>query len=274
MSQLDTATDRSREQRYQNEREYFDAVGERHGDEIAKKVIDESLIPPNMAKYVDVLASFVAAKGSPEKLHVLDLGCGYGIMSVLLARRGVRVTAVDLSPKLVEVTRRLCATNGVAERVEAKVGSAEALELGDGSVDAVAGTKILHHVNVGITSREVFRVLKPGGIGVFWEPTYKNPLFDFMNRLTRAIPNFPIAGTRYEHAISRGEIATMREVFGNVNLYPGPFAFFSHFAIVATRGNGGPLVDKCEAIDGVIDKLFPFLRRFSFHQIIEVKKSG
>ncbi|MBK7973471.1 MAG: hypothetical protein IPK07_09415 [Deltaproteobacteria bacterium] len=95
-----------------------------------------------------------------------------------------------------------------------------------------------------------------------------------MNRLTRAIPNFPIAGTRYEHAISRGEIATMRDVFGNVNLYPGPFAFFSHFAIVATRGNGGPLVDKCEAIDGVIDKIFPFLRRFSFHQIIEVKKNG
>lgn len=274
MSELHTAPDQSREQRYQNEREYFDAVGERHGDEIAKKVIDESLIPPNMAKYVDVLSSFVAARGNPENLHILDLGCGYGIMSVLLARRGVRVTAVDLSPKLVEVTRRLCETNGVADRVEAKVGSAEALELGDQSVDAVAGTKILHHVNVGITSREVFRVLKPGGIGVFWEPTYKNPLFDFMNRLTRAIPNFPIAGTRYEHAISRGEIATMRDVFGNVNLYPGPFAFFSHFAIVATRGNGGPMVDRCESIDGVIDKVMPFLRRFSFHQIIEVKKNA
>lgn len=274
MTNLDTTAGRTVEERYQNERAYFDAIGERHGDEIAKKVIDESLIPPNMAKYVDVLSSFVTARGNPENLHILDLGCGYGIMSVLLARRGVRVTAVDLSPKLVEVTRRLCETNGVGDRVVAKVGSAEALDLVDGSVDAVAGTKILHHVNVGVTSREVYRVLKPGGIGVFWEPTYKNPLFDFMNRLTRAIPNFPIAGTRYEHAISRGEIATMRDVFGNVNLYPGPFAFFSHFAIVATRGNGGPLVDKCEAIDGVIDKIFPFLRRFSFHQIIEVKKNG
>ncbi|MFN7951549.1 MAG: class I SAM-dependent methyltransferase [bacterium] len=272
MTNLDLAADPSVEARYQNERQYFDAIGERHGAEIATKIIDESLIPPNMAKYVEVLSRFVQAHGNPQDLHFLDLGCGYGIMSVLLARRGVRVTALDLSPKLVEVTKRLCERNGVADRVEARVGSAEQIELADQSVDAVAGTKILHHVNVGVTSREVYRILKPGGIGVFWEPTYKNPLFDFMNRLTRAIPNFPIAGTRYEHALSRGEIATMGEIFGGVQLYPGPFAFFSHFAIVATRGNGGPLVDRCEKIDGVIDRIFPFLRRFSFHQIIEVKR--
>jgi 2-polyprenyl-3-methyl-5-hydroxy-6-metoxy-1,4-benzoquinol methylase len=81
--------------RYRTEREYFDSIGDRHGDAIASKVIDESLIPPNMAKYVDVLSTFVASRGDPSKLHVLDLGCGYGIMSVLLARRGVRVTAID-----------------------------------------------------------------------------------------------------------------------------------------------------------------------------------
>ncbi len=260
------------DERYRTEREYFDSIGDRHGDAIASKVIDESLIPPNMAKYVEVLSSFVASRGDPSKLHVLDLGCGYGVMSVLLARRGVQVTAIDLSPKLVEVTKRLAERNGVADRIEVRVGSAEQIDLGDQTVDAVAGTKILHHVDVARTSREVLRVLRPGGGGFFWEPTYKNPLFDFFNKLTRAIPKFPIAGTRYEHPLSRQEVGAIGEVFGGVHLYAAPFAFFSHLALVATRGEGGPMVERGEELDGKIDRRFPFLRRFSFHQIIEVRR--
>jgi SAM-dependent methyltransferase len=39
-------------------------------------------------------------------VDVLDLGCGTGSLSLLLAQRGHRVTAVDLSPNMVELARR------------------------------------------------------------------------------------------------------------------------------------------------------------------------
>jgi magnesium-protoporphyrin O-methyltransferase len=44
----------------------------------------------------------------PRDLHdrrVLDAGCGTGLLAVDLARRGARVTAIDLSPTLVEMAR-------------------------------------------------------------------------------------------------------------------------------------------------------------------------
>lgn len=39
-------------------------------------------------------------------VDVLDLGCGTGSLSLLLAQRGHRVTGVDLSPNMVELARR------------------------------------------------------------------------------------------------------------------------------------------------------------------------
>lgn len=39
-------------------------------------------------------------------LHVLDAGCGAGQTTAALAQRGATVTAVDISPQLVEIARR------------------------------------------------------------------------------------------------------------------------------------------------------------------------
>ena len=45
--------------------------------------------------------------GDVEGLEVLDLGCGTGYFAREMARRGARVTAVDLSPKMLAHARRL-----------------------------------------------------------------------------------------------------------------------------------------------------------------------
>ncbi|GAA3898236.1 16S rRNA (guanine(1207)-N(2))-methyltransferase RsmC [Halomonas cibimaris] len=50
-------------------------------------------------------------------LKVLDLGCGDGIISAWLARRGHQVTAVDVNHFAVEATRRTLAANGLEGRV-------------------------------------------------------------------------------------------------------------------------------------------------------------
>jgi ribosomal protein L11 methyltransferase len=45
---------------------------------------------------------------------VLDLGCGSGILSVALVKLGATVTAIDIDPLSIEVTRENAAVNGVA----------------------------------------------------------------------------------------------------------------------------------------------------------------
>src|SRR5262249_16949706 len=46
--------------------------------------------------------------------QILDLGCGHGMAAVVLARRGARVTALDLSFGYLDEARRRAGANGVA----------------------------------------------------------------------------------------------------------------------------------------------------------------
>src|SRR6185503_9285363 len=63
--------------------------------------------------------------------RVLDLGCGSGVFSSRLAKTGLAVTGVDISPKLIEIGRKLY------PEVRLEVGDAEALAFEDGAFDAV-----------------------------------------------------------------------------------------------------------------------------------------
>ena len=55
---------------------------------------------------------------------VLDLGCGSGQVSVLAARMGARVRAVDIAPRMLEIARAGAAAAGVSERVVFEGGDA------------------------------------------------------------------------------------------------------------------------------------------------------
>src|SRR6266436_2814805 len=51
-------------------------------------------------------------------MNVLELGCGTGYFTNELAMTGAAVTAIDLSPHLLEVARGKCPTNNVRFMVE------------------------------------------------------------------------------------------------------------------------------------------------------------
>jgi len=59
----------------------------------------------------------------PPGSHLLEIGCGAGADAVFLAERGYRVTAIDLSARMVEATRRRVEAHGVAASVEVRRGT-------------------------------------------------------------------------------------------------------------------------------------------------------
>ncbi|WP_254275394.1 class I SAM-dependent methyltransferase [Halomonas sp. 3H] len=72
---------------------------------------------------------------------VLDMGCGDGILAAWLARRGARVTAVDVNAFAVEATRRTLAANGLGgEALESDVYSA----LAGRTFDAIVSNPPFH----------------------------------------------------------------------------------------------------------------------------------
>ncbi len=87
----------------------------------------------------------------------LDAGCGMGELAERVHRElGVAVAAVDISPRMVELTR--------ARGVDAQVADLQELPFEAGSFDCVAANWVLHHVpDLDRGIRELARVLRPGG---------------------------------------------------------------------------------------------------------------
>jgi SAM-dependent methyltransferase len=118
--------------------------------------------------------------GDVSGRRVLDYGCGHAMAAVVLARRGARVTALDLSSGYLAEARRRADANGVA--LELVLANAEQLPFADASFDRVWGNAILHHLDLAIAARELRRVLRPGGVAVFCEPWGDNPLLRWARR--------------------------------------------------------------------------------------------
>lgn len=103
--------------------------------------------------------------------RVLDVGCGTGVVAVTAARRGARVTGLDLTPELLERARE----NARIARVEVDwhQGDAEQLPFEDRTYDVVLsqfGHMFAPRPDVAVA--EMLRVLKPGGTIAFstWPP--------------------------------------------------------------------------------------------------------
>jgi SAM-dependent methyltransferase len=81
----------------------------------------------------------------PAKTRVLDVGCGVGRWSRLLAVRGAEVTGVDLSPTMIAEAQRRAVADGVAHRCRFEVQDLVHLDAG-GPFDLVLGVTVLQHI--------------------------------------------------------------------------------------------------------------------------------
>jgi len=105
--------------------------------------------------------------------RVLDVGCGTGVVAITAARRGAKVSGLDLTPALLERARENASIAGV--EVEFIEGDAEALPYPDAAFDVVLSQ--FGHMfapRPAIATKEMLRVLKRGGRIAFstWPPEH------------------------------------------------------------------------------------------------------
>lgn len=130
-----------------------------------------ALFTPTEMATAAVAPRLVDFAGVTGDTHVLDVGCGTGVVALTAARRGARVTGVDLTPALLERARQ----NTAIMQLDADwhEGDAEELPFGDAQFDIVLsqfGHMFAPRPELAV--REMLRVLKPSGTIAFstWPP--------------------------------------------------------------------------------------------------------
>jgi len=191
-----------------------------------------------------------------DKIHdnvtgkkVLEYGCGPGSQAFSLAKAGADVTAIDISDVAIDQTKEEADQQGV--EIECYVMDAENLTFDDKSFDRVCGSGILHHLDLDRCYKELRRVLKPGGSGIFFEPMGYNPVINLYRNMT------PDLRTDDEHPLLNEDFDLAEQYFDEV--HPHFFHLTSiadSFIPVATAQSvlSGPL----NGLDSMLFNSLPF----------------
>jgi demethylmenaquinone methyltransferase / 2-methoxy-6-polyprenyl-1,4-benzoquinol methylase len=156
--------------------------------------------------------------------HILELACGTGILSSMLAEIGKSVAGIDLTFEyLLALKRKLKAP--IAQ------GTAEVLPYRDESFDAIVSSYLAKYVDIQKVIDECWRVLRPGGIVVFHDFTYPRGLirnlwhiyFELLRIAGRFVTSWRVVFGQLDDVIKKSDwvdqtIYTLRNrKFHNVN---------------------------------------------------------
>jgi ubiquinone/menaquinone biosynthesis C-methylase UbiE len=130
---------------------------------------------------------------------VLDVGCGSGIATQLLAEAGANVTAVDLTDWAVETTRKRLAAFEL--RGEVRQEDAEQLPFADASFDLVFSWGVIHHSSdMDRALAQLVRVCRPGGQVVLMVYHRRSLFFLVYRAFQRFLPVARRLGLHFEGA--------------------------------------------------------------------------
>jgi SAM-dependent methyltransferase len=205
-------------------------------------------------------AFYLALAESAE--HMIDLGCGTGLLACELAKRGHRVTGIDPSPQMLRVAR----SRGECDTVTWIEGDASALPF-VGAADLLVMTGHVAQVflddeSLLATLTAARRAVRRGG----------RIAFESRNPAARAWENWTP-----EHSMRRvaAPDGTTVDVWQERHAQPGPattgrVAFTTHYRFEPKPGTAGvseTLSAECELRFRTLDELTRVLNRAGFAQI-------
>jgi ubiquinone biosynthesis O-methyltransferase len=109
-----------------------------------------------------------------NKKMVLEVGCGYGSLSVSMAKKGAKVTGIDLSKEAIKISKRNALLNN--KKVIFKQAKGEKIPFKNNTFDFVLCCETLEHIpNYKKAIDEISRVTKDNGIIIITIPNSLNP---------------------------------------------------------------------------------------------------
>jgi 2-polyprenyl-3-methyl-5-hydroxy-6-metoxy-1,4-benzoquinol methylase len=155
----------------------------------------ESVLRSHARRTVADSAAYVADRLVPG-VHVLDVGCGPGTISVDIAARVAPgwVLAIDAAAGPLESARGLAAAAGL-DTITFRTGDVYAIDAPDETFDVVHAHQVLQHLGDPVAAlREMLRVCRPGGVvaardadyaAMTWYPA--DPRLDRWQQIYRAV---------------------------------------------------------------------------------------
>lgn len=221
------------EEHAQKQRDYF-ATGVRPG------MLPEAT--PYVLRHVDEL---LAHAGIPKGSSVLDIGCGMGRFSFLLAERGYRVESLDVSQFMIDRLREFDGGRFGIRAWCADLAHPPAELIG--RFDAVVGFFMLHHfVELDPIFPAVKRLLRPGGKAAFIEPNPYNPLY-YIQVLSR--PDMKWAAEKGMVNLRRGKVFDFMRRAGLESPALDRYGFLPPF--LRNTKWGGPVESVLESVPGM-----------------------
>ncbi len=140
---------------------------------------DDTLEEAQAAKLTRVIAKL----GLKPGMSVVELGGGWGTLAILLAREGVHVTSVNVSPEQIKIAKQNAVKAGVAKRIDFVQKDYREVS---GQYDRVVSVGMMEHVGIGHFEEffgQVRALMKPDGyafihsIGRMTQPGTTSPFF-------------------------------------------------------------------------------------------------
>jgi ubiquinone/menaquinone biosynthesis C-methylase UbiE len=240
---------------------YFNALWQEMFDQGQISLVvppDEEMWQRDLGRSLQVAFEWL---GDLRGKRVLELGCGPGDYTIMMARRGAQVTAVDIAPASLAITHRRAEANRVHRAVQVNWMAAETLAFPAETFDWVVGFGLLHHADSMALAPEVRRVLRPAGRALFREPLGANSVLQFVRE---HLPYRDKHRSLNEHPLDYAQIKQVGQHFRASRVRE--FYLFSMISRAVGREMSFPAL---WALDEFLIQRVPAVRRWCRYVLLE-----
>ena len=196
--------------------------------------------------------------------QVLNVACGTGHESIILAKKGAEVFSFDISPMSIKIAQKRARLHNLQDKIHAEVMSVYEMQYPDNHFNFVYGEACLHHFDLEAAMREVQRVLKPNGVAVFHEPFGASKT---LQKIRDWVPVKKDIVSPDERQLTYEDITVIQNIFNSVTLKE--FGLFSRLKRLTNNRGAHRMMHN---FDDLILEKFPKIKKYAASVVILAKK--